>query len=282
MVEANGKKMAKQKRDIVNRGIADGAAGPRQPGPVSRVGGAARRVRLSATCLLLCLVAASAMSAQGNTAVITGADHVFIRRGPGTEFPPFANLSQGATVEIQEMLGEWARVQTVSGQSGYIRSTFLSLLGDRSPAATTPMRAAVYTATPAERQMPGGATSSAQTKTPSPDLQPSPEEVPAAKGHIDTLPNATPAAPLAPGEIEKLHGDVARLTATVEQLQRRLDVDAPKDSVPPLQTAAAEGGSRVLMSTAILLTAIGLCVGWLLGNAYGRRQERGRRPRVRL
>jgi hypothetical protein len=130
--------------------------------------------------------------------------------------------------------------------------------------------------------MPTVATSSAQTKTPSTDAHPTQEEAPAATGQTDTTLSATPVAPMAAGEIEKLHGDVARLTTTVEQLQRRLGADAPKDSVPPLQTSPADGDSRVMTSTAILLAAIGLCVGWLLGNAYGRRQERGRRPRVRL
>ena len=280
MVEANGKKMAQRKRESTNTGAVDSAAAPKQRPPLARLRAGAGRFRISAGCLLLCLAAVSPTWAQGNTAVITGAEHVFIRRGPGTEFPPFANLSQGATVEIQEMLGEWARVQTVSGQSGYVRSTFLSLTGERPPAATpatTVTRVVVSTATPTERQMPTVSASLAQAKTPSPEGHPPQDET---LGTVPTVP--------APGrEIDQLHSDVARLTATVEQLQRRLDVDAPVDapkdsSVPPLQTSAAEGGSHVLTSTAILLTAIGLCVGWLLGNAYGRRQERGRRPRVRL
>ena len=33
---------------------------------------------------------------------------------------------------------------------------------------------------------------------------------------------------------------------------------------------------------AILLGAIGLGAGWLVGGAYGRRQERGRRSRIRF
>src|SRR5574337_1505652 len=127
---------------------ANSAKGLRQPARVSGTRFAAPRFRASITCLLVSLATATATWAQGNTAVITGAEHVFIRRGPGTEFPPFATLSQGATVEIQEMLGEWARIRTVTGQSGYVRSTFLSPIGERPPAPPPP-RAAVSTATPA-------------------------------------------------------------------------------------------------------------------------------------
>src|SRR5271169_5626060 len=41
----------------------------------------------------------AAVWAQGNVAIVAG-DHVFIRRGPGTEFPPFATLDAGSTVEV--------------------------------------------------------------------------------------------------------------------------------------------------------------------------------------
>ena len=274
--------MANRKREIMNRVTADSASGSRQAARLARVRTEAGRIRFVAIIgLLFCLVAASTASAQGNTAVITGADHVFIRRGPGTEFPPFATLSQGATVEIQEMRGEWARVQTVTGQSGYVRSTFLALTGERSPAAT-PSRAVLSTATPAERQVPTVSTSVTQANPPATEQRPPQQQPPPAQGQPAATPVATPAAPVAASELEKLHGDVARLTATVEQLQQRLTVDTAKEGLPPVPTPAAEEGSRVMTSTAILLMAIGLSVGWLLGNAYGRRQERGRRPRVRL
>ncbi|MFN8627960.1 MAG: SH3 domain-containing protein [Candidatus Binatia bacterium] len=273
--------MANRKWEIANRNAATGIAARPHAARRSRVRRVARRVAGAIACALLCAVAASETSAQGNTAVITGAEHVFIRRGPGTEFPPFANLSQGATVEIQEMRGEWARVQTATGQSGYIRSTFLTLVGERSPAVLS-ARAVASTATPAAREVPTVSAPSTHPRTASteqPWRQPQP---PAQQGQVDTTPLATAAVPAATSELEKLHGDVARLTTTVEQLQQRLAADAPKENVPPVPTPSADAGSRVMTTTAILLTAIGLCVGWLLGNAYGRRHERGRRPRVRL
>jgi hypothetical protein len=37
-----------------------------------------------------------------------------------------------------------------------------------------------------------------------------------------------------------------------------------------------------LSSTALVLGVIGLLIGWLVGAAYGRNQERGRRSRIRF
>ncbi|MBI3785700.1 MAG: SH3 domain-containing protein [Deltaproteobacteria bacterium] len=67
---------------------------------------------------------------QASTAIVTGTERVFVRRGPGNEFPPFASIPSGSTVDVQEMRGEWARIITASGQVGYINNRFLSLPGE--------------------------------------------------------------------------------------------------------------------------------------------------------
>jgi len=263
--------MAQRIRESTSGDTTQSVAGQRQLGRVSQTYAAHRRRRAPFHYLLLFLLAASATWAQGSPAVIAGAELVNIRRGPGTEFPPFATLSRGNKVEIQEMRGEWARVQTASGQYGHIRITFLAPIGEQPAAAT-----------PAEQQLPTVSTTSVQAKTTGTEAHPLEEGAPVTAAHLEETPAATPAAPTTADEIEKLHSDVARLSETVEQLQQQLEGTVPQESAPPLQTSALEGGSHVMMSTALLLTAVGLCVGWLFGNAYGRRQERGRRPRVRL
>src|SRR5437870_3286473 len=58
--------------------------------------------------------------AQSGTAVVTGADRVFVRRGPGSEFAPFATVDKGSTVEVRSVQGEWALIVTAGGQSGYV------------------------------------------------------------------------------------------------------------------------------------------------------------------
>jgi outer membrane murein-binding lipoprotein Lpp len=211
--------------------------------------------------------------AQANTAVVAGAEHVFIRRGPGTEFPPFATLAEGTSVQIQEMHGEWARVLTVSGQSGYVNSNFLALPSEhRAPPAATPARSEAA----AVRQL------TEENKSLTAQITQLQEELAASKARAEATPTSVPTTAPVDLDVEKLHSDVVRLTAAVEHLEKRLDVEPPRVNVSPLPNLPAEGPVRVVTSTTILLAAIGLCVGWLLGHAFGRRQERGRRPRVRL
>jgi SH3-like domain-containing protein len=221
--------------------------------------------------------------AQANTAVVAGAEHVFIRRGPGTEFPPFATLTEGSSVEIQGMHGEWARVLTASGQSGYVRSNFLALPGEhRAPPAVTPPRAAPAAATPARSEAAAVRQLTEENKSLTAQIGQLQEELAASKARAEATPVSVPTTAPADVDAEKLHSEVARLTTAVEHLEKRLDAQPPPLNVSPLPNLPAEGPVRVVTSTTILLAAIGLCVGWLLGNAFGRRHERGRRPRVRL
>jgi uncharacterized protein YraI len=219
--------------------------------------------------------------AQTNTATVAGAAHVFIRRGPGTEFPPFATLAEGSTVEIQEMHGEWARVLTASGQSGYVKSNFLALPGEQhAPQAAAPPHAAAPAVTPARSEAAAVQQLTEENKNLTAQIGQLQEELTALKAGATpvSVPTAAPAAL----DVEKLQADLTRLTATVDQLEKRLQAQPPQLNVSPLPNLPADGPVRVVTSTTILLAAIGLCVGWLLGNAFGRRQERSRRPRVRL
>ncbi len=243
-------------------------------------------VHLGFVLLLATLASfAAAAWAQGNTAVVTGAEHVFIRRGPGTEFPPFATLMEGSTVEVQEMHGEWARVLTASGQSGYVKSNFLGLPGERSTASTPSGPAAVATRAPAAptAQSPAAVaralTEENQKLTAQiEDLQ---QQLAALKAQAEATPTAAP-TPAAAVDADRLGAELARLNATVQQLQQRLETEPPRVNVSPLPSLPADAPAHVVTSTTILLAVVGLCLGWLIGNAYGRRQERGRRPRVRL
>ncbi len=237
--------------------------------------------------MLLVAGALSVAGAQPNSAVVTGAQHVFIRRGPGTEFPPFATLVEGSTVEIQEMRGEWTRVLTASGQSGYVNSTFLALPSERRgrPAATVgaPARSAAAAATPARPQAAAVSALTEENKNLTAQVHQLQEELAALKAQAEvTPPAASPTAAPPAVDLDKLHDELAHLGAAVEQLNKRLEIEPPRVNVAPLSDLPVDGHGRVVTSTAILLAAIGLCVGWLVGNAFGRRQERGRRPRVRL
>lgn len=244
------------------------------------------RFRFDIFVALIATLAAAAW-AQGNTAVVTGADHVFIRRGPGTEFPPFATLMEGSTVEVQELHGEWARVLTASGQSGYVKSNFLGLPGERSAPAAPPgpvpaaTRAAPPAPTPAQSQAAAVRALTEENQNLTAQVGQLQQELAALKARVEVTPAAT-ATPGAAADTDRLGAELARLNTAVEQLQHRLETEPPRLNVSPLPNLPADAPAHVVTSTTILLAVVGLCLGWLLGNAYGRRQERGRRPRVRL
>lgn len=242
-------------------------------------------------CLLLALGAmlpggpAARVWAQASTAVVTGTERVFVRRGPGTEFPPFASLGRGSLVEVQEMQGEWSRVKTGSGQIGYIHSNFLALPNEAgsagSGAAPPPEPAA-----PATPRSDAALLSALTEKNKALEAQLSAlqEELSALKNHpVEAAPApATPVAgPPTASDSEELRTELKRLTAAVEGLQNRTHANLTS-SEAPAGAPSAEATERNVSSTALVLGGLGLLLGWLAGAAYGRSQERGRRSRIRF
>jgi uncharacterized protein YgiM (DUF1202 family) len=127
--------------------------------------GAWLMVRL-ALMLVLSMASAVPALAQTSSATVTGADKLVVRRGPGKQFPPFASLTEGSKVEVEQIDGEWARIVTGNGQRGYVHSNFLSLSGSvdvatpaAAAAAQTPDRAQPEAAQahPTERTRPADA-----------------------------------------------------------------------------------------------------------------------------
>lgn len=230
--------------------------------------------------------AVTGASGQGNTAVVTGAERVFVRRGPGTEFPPFATLTDGSTVEVQEMQGEWSRVRTASGQVGYVHSNFLALPSEASSAATAEVPRVHPTAAPTARptaRTDSGALNAATEKNKALEAQVAAlqEELTALKSRPAAPPEPAPTA--ASAESDALRAELKRLTAAVEGLKQHEGAGAPPIEAPAAPgVAPSEPPERGVASTALLLGAVGLLIGWLLGAAYGRNQERGRRSRIRF
>jgi hypothetical protein len=227
---------------------------------------------------------------QGGTAVITGARRVFVRRGPGLEFQPFATLTNGTTVDVQEMQGEWARITTAGGQVGYVSSTFLALPAEAERQSATPAAAPPPGAAPMRSEPAPVRAVTERNKALEAEVRNLQQELEAQKSRADATPVPAPVAttPVGTTDIEQLKGQLARLTTAVEGLQRGL-ADARLAAEPPAATTTtttpatpADGSPHSVSSTAILLGVVGLGVGWLMGSAFGRRQERGRRSRVRF
>ena len=224
-----------------------------------------------------------ASSAQGGTAVVTGTQRVFVRRGPGLQYQPFGTLPRGTSVDIQEMQGEWARVLTANGQVGYVNSTFLALPAEAAKGTGTP-ETAPPTAPPARAE--------SATLRPLQERNPALEaearglrqELEALKNRVEPTLAPLPTAGSTGAEVEQLRAQIARLTTAVEGLQRGL-ADTRSASEPQVAVSTSpsnDGAPHTVSPTALLLGAAGLGAGWLMGGAFGRRQERGRRSRIRF
>lgn len=253
-------------------------------------------IRHWSACLLLLVVCVAPLSgaatrawAQGNTAVVTGTERVFVRRGPGTEFPPFATLTKGSAVEVQEMQGEWSRVKTAGGQVGYVHSNFLALPSEAGSAAVaetphaqpTPHPTALPVSRPDAAAVSALSALTEKNKGLEAQLSALQDELTALKNRTAQPTTAAPTPVAASSDAEELRAEIKRLTAAVEGLQRQSG-GAPSSNDAPATSAAAEGPERTVPSTALLLGVLGLLVGWLGGAAYGRGKERGRRSRIRF
>ena len=291
-----------------------------------------KAARWCAWCLLLALgamlpsVVAPAVWAQGSsTVVVTGSKRVLVRRGPGTEFPPFAALTKGSVVEVLEMRGEWARVKTAGGQVGYVHSNFLALPSEASSAAaaeapqpqpTAPplpqptarsdtaalntlsernkaleaqvsalqqeLTALKNRPTPARSDTAALTTLSERNKALEAQVSTLQEELTALKNRPTQTVPPPPTSAAVTGDAEELRTELRRLTVAVEGLQKRVSANLPSNDAPAAGAPPTEASERSVSSTALVLGALGLLLGWVGGITYGRTQDRGRRSRIRF
>ncbi|MBI4518613.1 MAG: SH3 domain-containing protein [Deltaproteobacteria bacterium] len=223
--------------------------------------------------LALALHAIAAAAADTSVAVVSGAELLYVRRGPGTNFPAFATIERGERVEVERLEGVWAQVRLASGQNGYVHSTFLAFPGEKG---ATVMVLATPTAPAATL------TRTQVTRTSSPAPTPSPTVTPTVVYEPTATPTP-PAAALSPDaagdsdEVKALRREVERLTTTVDTLHKRLG-----DWQAQPNTSAATGEHPWRTPTITVLVLIALLVGWVAGGAYGRHSERQRRNRIRF
>jgi SH3-like domain-containing protein len=233
-------------------------------------------------------VVATAVWGQGSsTVVVTGTKRVLVRRGPGTEFPPFAALTKGSVVEVLEMRGEWSRVKTAGGQVGYVHSNFLALPSEARSAAAGEAPHPQPTATPLPQPTAHSDTAALNTLTErnkalEAQVSALQEELTALKNRPTQTAQPTPTAAAATGDTEDLRTELRRLTVAVEGLQRRMGANPPSNDAAAAGAPPPEATERSVSSTALVLGALGLLLGWVGGITYGRTQERGRRSRIRF
>jgi uncharacterized protein YgiM (DUF1202 family) len=218
-------------------------------------------------------------AAESRPAVVEGTTQLFIRRGPGTEFPPFATLTGGSQVQVEETHGAWARVTTASGQVGYVHARFLKMA--RAAETAPPPTSESATVQPTRWMSPtGAAPTEIRTSTATEvEEQTTPVIEPTATPVELPLEPQVRGSAGPPVSLPDEQAEIRRLADAVEALGRRFDQRLPlpngAGSTMIEPTTGVSGG-------AVLLGLLGVIVGWLLGATYQRNKERGRRSRIRL
>lgn len=246
-------------------------------------------------CASFCLLLASgpwvAASAQSRQAVIAGAEMVFVRRGPGMNFPPFARLNKDSVVTIKGHQGEWVQVETASAQVGFVHGKYLTPLDREEAAALAPPLAAAGTAATTAETGDRAATPEATEATAeraADRLAPWPPEIDPKDEIVPDLAVAAPSDPfLRPErrtsmaeERAAIAEEIRLLTAAVANLERRIADNEPIDDGFGSADRESDGGS--VLGGAVLLGLLCTGIGWYLGSRYSRAQERGRQARIRF
>lgn len=268
---------------------------------------AATIVLLTTTLPAVALLVAAAplavreAAAQERGAVVRGASKVFVRRGPGMSFPPFARLAEGSVVQVKGQQGQWVRIMTTGGQMGFVNAKYLLMVdrdaGEITPPADNRESEAEENVAPPTAAVTRNEPTAVRTAPPTPRAtatrteiaarataaSPAPDEA-APRGTapstvIPRLPPPEPSRATMAEERAAIADEIRRLTEAVAALQRRIEENEPINN--GFSEASVDDGSSV-SGGAILLGILGIGLGWYLGGRYGRAQERGRRSRIRF
>ena len=232
------------------------------------------------------VLAAEAWAAR--SATVRGAERAFIRRGPGTEFQAYGTVENGEQVTVDEVTGTWALVHAAGGQSGYVHAAFLFYSDNQPVLVSTPTVGAASAPTPAPAAVvaaavvpPTAARPAAQAGAETTDLaQRNAElaaELEASRRELEAVRRNPSAAP-SPGEdLVALRAEVRRLADITDALRSRLD--SPSAGGAALALVGEEPWGT---STVVVLAGCALLLGWVIGGILARREERGRRNRIRF
>lgn len=220
---------------------------------------------------LFSAVAIEGVAAESVVASVRGAEALYVRRGPGTEYPAFGTLQKGEEVRAEARSGAWVLVRIPSGEKGYVHGNFLGLPAGVQLPETQEAPAQVQSSPPTHAENPPPAAEVAVAVAP---VQP------AAAAEVTPVPTISAAAPTpSAADLAGLQADLRRLLRLTKEV--RDELAAPPTLGPPNGNAA--GYDQTPDPGPILaLAGAGLVLGFMLGTVYGRRQERNRRTRVRF
>jgi hypothetical protein len=228
--------------------------------------------------LLTALIAAfpgHANGREGTIGTVRGAEALYVREGPGTEYAAFDTLLKGVEVEVEAVEGSWATVRTAAGRRGYVHATFLELRGDPSPGGQQNEAADAQAARAAAAQPAEAAEPPAERDSPSGQAPAGSEPL-----RADSPVAAAPLAASGAAAEDELLTDVKRILRLTEELHGQF----AKRSVGDGGSAQTmEGSPRAPgVASTLALSGIGILFGFIVGSLYGRHLERNRRTRVRF
>lgn len=229
-------------------------------------------VRLLLITALIATLPGHAEGRSGAVGIVRGAEALYVREGPGTEFNAFDSLPKGTEVEVESVEGSWVAIRTPAGRTGYVHKTFLELPGGADEASQeTPRVESTSRAAAAETGQALEVEALAVESTPRvepPERSPTPADAP------------PPTLMGSDGNgRDELLVDVKRILRLTEEMHEELAGRSPADAPgAPMNDGTQAPG----VASTLALSGIGLLFGFLLGSVYGRRQERNRRSRVRF
>jgi uncharacterized protein YraI len=223
---------------------------------------------------LIAALSAPAYGREGTIGIVRGAEALYVREGPGTEYTAFETLLKGAEVQVERVEGSWAAIHTPSGRTGWVHATFLELQGTPTAGEATASQAGQDTTRGAVAPTPAAAEPPADENAVVAQAPPSSD--PAAR--VDAPPAAAPIAGGGGDAKDELLWDVKRILRLTEELHgrfaKRTDID---EGSRAMEDSRAPG-----VASTLALSGIGMLFGFILGSLYGRRLERNRRTRVRF
>jgi uncharacterized protein YgiM (DUF1202 family) len=197
---------------------------------------------------------------RAGMATVSGVSRIYLRGGPGTSYAPNGFVAEGEAVTTTAQVGNWHRVQTADGRSGYIYGGYLSFVSTPSPESAAAPPANEAAPAPAEPTLPAA------------DVAPTGE-----------LGADAPSAPASP-DVDDWEAELASLKAEVARLRSEVG-DAPASPGITLPTRGPVEISSTPSETSNLRTAgvavFFLIVGWVFGAGFARRRTRSQRGRLR-
>ena len=212
--------------------------------------------------LLAALASTSPSLSRAETATVSGVSQIYLRSGPGTTYSPNGVVNAGESVTTLDLVGNWQRVETSDGRSGFVYTGYLTFGG--APAQPT---------TDATAVAPAESLASASPVAPATSMQAI----------------APPSPTVDPAEVETWQAELSGLKAEVARLRSEVG-RGPEDETPAaaltlptrgpveISPSSAEASNLRTVGVAVFF----LIVGWVFGAGFARRRTRSQRGRLRF